>query len=160
SSTGVVIRNNTLSFGRIGIRLQGGGHIISGNTISNQSEMGSTSFPFGTAIYATNAGARVEGNTMTANKWGVVIDGGPNGVDLGGGASSSAGKNSIFCNGYVGVVDTSYPVTSLFAVNNAWDHAPPTAKGDPLIGCLQGPGLDFCGIALVTGAASLANGAC
>ncbi len=158
SSTGVVIRNNTLSGGAVGVALQGGHHVISDNTITHQEEI-DQAFPSGAAIHSLSASATLERNVLSSGLYGVVIEAGPNGVDLGGGALSSAGNNVISCNVRVNVVDLAEPDV-LFATHNAWDHSPPTSKADPLIACLSGPGLDFCGATLMSAPSSVASGAC
>ncbi len=71
-------------------------------------------------IYFGGGSAKIESNVVTANIYGVELD--TSGADLGGGALSSAGLNTLSCNTSN---DLWLSVSGVFAENDAWDHVPP-----------------------------------
>lgn len=128
-SPNVTIRNNRLLSSHTGIHVRPGGSelVIIGNIVSDHGSIG-------ISFVAAGAGSRVEGNTITGNRWGVGWSSPGAYVDLGGGTASSAGGNILSCN-----TDNDIWVNddvTFDAQNNRWDHVPPTI-GDP------GTGLDI-----------------
>jgi parallel beta-helix repeat protein len=69
--------------------------------------------------------AKFESNTITQNIYGVELD--SSGGDLGGGALSSAGNNTLSCNT---ANDLWCGGSGVFAENDVWDHVPPTTVVD------------------------------
>jgi hypothetical protein len=114
------VRANTLTGGSYGLIFDNAttGTVVTGNTIT-------THFYVGLLFSAGGVGAKVEGNTLTGNLHGVEYDSA--GGDLGGGATGSAGNNTIACNTEFDVW-TNTPAITITAKNNRWDHVPPTSS--------------------------------
>lgn len=121
---GTTIRNNTISALGISVNIhnlvQGeGGHVITGNKITSAIRgidgPGSVQGP----------PSRVENNTISQNLIGVLTN--ADGLDLGGGSTGSVGNNILSCNlSYDLHTGSNEPGKILYAVNNKWDHYPPT----------------------------------
>lgn len=90
-------------------------HIITGNTISNNTGLG-------LGFIGGGVGSKVENNIITNNVYGIEYD--TAGGDLGGGAAGSSGGNTISCNSNTDLW-TNTGIT-IDAANNFWDHNPPS----------------------------------
>ena len=125
---GVTIRNNRILDGQGGIQCRGGfgAHVITGNILQGH---GGAGLYF---VENSGIGAKVENNVITLNTIGVEYDSA--GGDMGGGAASSAGGNTLSCNTDKDLW-TNTALITIDARNNLWDHNPPTlgaAAGDDI----------------------------
>jgi hypothetical protein len=115
-NSGVTVRNNAIVQGGLtGIFVcnQSNNQVITGNLIRDNTSIG---IGF---IHGGN-GAKVEQNVIVNNQYGVEYD--SPGGDLGGGASGSAGGNTISCNTVNDLWTNS--LLTINAANNFWDHVP------------------------------------
>jgi parallel beta-helix repeat protein len=114
----VTLRNNTIRDSAKGglYIFNGTGHTLSDNAILNHGGAG-------IGFIGGGADSRVEGNLITGNLYGVEYDSA--GGDLGGGATGSAGGNTISCN-TLNDIWTNIPSLTIDAQNNFWDHNPPS----------------------------------
>ena len=116
---GITVRNSNLSSPvDYGIWMEAGSHdaTIDGNRLVGHKFNG-------LLFVQAGANTRVEHNVITGNKYGVEYD--SNGGDLGGGPTGSAGDNTISCN-TGNDIWTNTPSIAITAMNNHWDHLPPT----------------------------------
>ncbi len=124
----VTIRNNrVVNSGKNGIYFFGGGNscTVSGNVIqSNGVSNNGNGISF---INGTGPGVRVENNTIRLNAYGVEYDAPATSGDLGGGATGSAGGNTITGNSNIDLWTNVDVGVTISARNNFWDHVPPTA---------------------------------
>ncbi len=143
-----IVRNNTIAMGGgDGIYVNDGEDAtIVGNVVANQDS--------GTGIRITDggAGAVLQENVVLSNQYGVEINAA---ADLGGGGLSFGG-NVFSCNDENDLV-VAGPVASVLtvsAMDNSWDHVPPTT------GC--GSNIDLCAqnAQVSTPGASLAPNSC
>ncbi len=91
-----------------------------------------------TGIGFTGPGA-LEDSVAQVNGWGVVSS---RTSDLGGGAAGSAGGNTITSNDLADLMIPNGVTGTVFALDNTWDHAPPTISSAP-IQSLPPPGTDI-----------------
>ncbi|UOG59546.1 LIC10774 family surface protein [Leptospira noguchii] len=98
-----------------------GGNIISGNSIlSNYNGIADSTM-------SVNKVNKVEKNIIFQNNVGISSDYVK--VDLGQGLAGSVGENIFSCNHHQDVyVGTAASGQTLYALNNAWDHMPPTTS--------------------------------
>jgi len=121
-SSNLVVSNNTLSQGSIGIKsISGDTSAISQNTIQ-----GNTIDP-GIGVLISSANPALRQNQITNNPGGGVVIEGSSNPDLGGGGRSDGG-NILSCNGRPAtnpgdVINNSSGAIS--ARNNRWDHVLP-----------------------------------
>jgi hypothetical protein len=146
------------------------GFLISTNTLSIDTG----------AVYVNTTGVTVRNNTLTGSHWGIFSDSGPDtvrvqgniiksneygvdlrhiGMDLGGGPAGSAGRNQISCNTQNDVyMAVNNPGNPAYAMNNYWDHTPPSVSET------SSPGLDiyikYTGNTIETTGANLSPGFC
>jgi hypothetical protein len=143
SSSGAVIRNNTITNSQIGIFVNGGsGTVILLNSLTNNNH--------GLAYVSPSApgGGKIENNTVTGNtNNGIEYD--VPGGDLGGGAANSVGNNIVSCNTLSDVYALGAPGMS--ATNNRWDHTPPSNSNS------NSGGIDTVGSVVTTGATLAPN---
>ncbi len=118
----VTIRNNSVvgNTSNTGIYLcnSSAGQAITGNRIRNN-RLG-LGFIFG------GLNARVEGNVITLNGYGVEFD--APGGDLGGGARGSTGGNVVSCNSINDVWTNLGANVTLHLANTLWDHVSPSGN--------------------------------
>jgi len=123
----VTIRNNrVVNSGKSGIYFFGGGMncIVAGNVIQSN---GVTNNGEGIAfVNGTGPGVRVEHNVIRLNVIGVEYDQLATSADLGGGATGSAGGNTISGNSDIDLWTNVDVGVTISARNNFWDHIPPT----------------------------------
>ncbi|WP_061221608.1 LIC10774 family surface protein [Leptospira borgpetersenii] len=95
-----------------------GGNVISGNSIHSHLN--------GIIDFTLSASKvnKVENNIITRNNVGVVSN--DLRIDLGQGSTGSVGGNIFSCNYHQDLELHSAAETTLYALNNAWDHLPPT----------------------------------
>ncbi|MCH5431599.1 LIC10774 family surface protein [Leptospira interrogans] len=123
---GTTIRNNTIS--ALGINLNihnlvqgGGGHIITGNKIT--SAIRGIDGPGS----VEGVPSRIENNIISQNLIGVLTN--ADGLDFGGGSAGSVGNNILSCNSNCDLhIGSNQPGKTLYAMNNKWDHSPPTVS--------------------------------
>ncbi|EMN00948.1 PF07602 family protein [Leptospira noguchii str. 1993005606] len=123
------VKSNTIEgiFGGHGINIttysspDSGGNIISGNSIlSNYNGIADSTM-------SVNKVNKVEKNIIVQNNVGITSDYVK--VDLGQGSTGSIGENIFSCNHHQDVyVGTAASGQTLYALNNAWDHMPPTTS--------------------------------
>jgi hypothetical protein len=79
----------------------------------------------GITFIGTGGANRVQGNVITENQYGVMLDS-PTAADLGGGDAGSLGGNVISCN--TGADLWVNAVLTIAARDNFWDHVAPTSS--------------------------------
>ncbi|MBF3377265.1 LIC10774 family surface protein [Leptospira borgpetersenii] len=98
-----------------------GGNVISGNSIYSNL----TGIVEGGSLSASKVN-KVENNIITRNNIGVNTN--SMRLDLGQGSTGSVGGNIFSCNYHQDLYLTSATAKTLYALNNSWDHMPPTVS--------------------------------
>ncbi len=130
--SGTVVRNNTIrGSGNYGVLVDdgGGGHALTDNLITGQVRGAGVSVKLGQEL-----ANKLQNNVITGNEIGVKVE--DEGVDLGGGDTSSKGGNTLVCNTLNDLWVRGK--MTIEAKNNVWAHNPivvvPEGKGDLLRG--------------------------
>ncbi len=122
STTNITVRNCTLTGNTfVGLYMR---------DTTNAAVTGNVVTANGTGLYmlstvSPGCSAKIESNVITLNVYGAEFD--SPGGDLGGGALSSAGLNTLSCNTKY---DLAVYASGIFAENDAWDHVPPVLNAD------------------------------